>query len=50
MIGLLGKKLDKHAFTTQGNARCDRRLGPNRVHQVKSKDGKDGYDRAIGFR
>ena len=53
MIGLLGKKLGHtRVYDTKGNvvAVTVVLVGPNRVIQVKSKDGTDGYDAVqLGF-
>ena len=53
MIGLLGKKLGQtRVYDARGNAVDVTvvQVGPNRVIQVKSKDGKDGYDSVqLGF-
>ena len=53
MIGLLGKKLGHtRVYDTAGNAIAVTVVlaGPNRVLQVKSKDGRDGYNAVqLGF-
>jgi len=53
MIGLLGKKLGQtRVYDARGNAIAVTvvQVGPNRVIQVKAKDGKDGYDAVqLGF-
>ncbi|MCI0538776.1 MAG: 50S ribosomal protein L3 [Verrucomicrobiales bacterium] len=53
MIGLLGKKLGQtRVYDAQGNATAVTvvRVGPNRVIQVKTTDGKDGYNAVqLGF-
>lgn len=53
MIGLLGKKLGQtRVYDARGNAVDVTvvQVGPNRVIQVKSKNGKDGYDSVqLGF-
>ena len=53
MIGLLGKKLGHtRVYDTAGNVIAVTVVlaGPNRVLQVKSKDGKDGYNAVqLGF-
>jgi large subunit ribosomal protein L3 len=53
MIGLLGKKLGQtRVYDARGNVTAVTvvQVGPNRVIQVKSKDGKDGYDAVqLGF-
>jgi len=53
MIGLIGKKLGHtRVYDEAGNAVAVTVVlaGPNRVLQIKSKDGKDGYDSVqLGF-
>src|SRR5688572_27222767 len=53
MIGLLGKKLGQtRVYDAQGNAVAVTvvQVGPNRVIQIKTKDGKDGYNAVqLGF-